>query len=240
MRFILLFISLSTITIIVNAQFSAGLRQGNGTHGAYFEPPSLNLFQTPYYLPSSGLVIVYNNVKNAGLQLEINLANKGWKESSDTIPGAYFKRTIKYIEVPVLAHFEFGQKKLRPFLNIGPYIAWHLSDKSESVNWDNITEIYAAYNHYNLPIKKTNLGLMATVGLRLNFTKRIAAFAEVRYDIEIGGNSDIFANRPNKIQASRMTELSGAAGIMWHIFEQSKITTKDGYVPKQDLYQPDE
>lgn len=221
------------------AQFSIGLRGGYGLHGVYFEPQSLNGKQVAYQLPNAGLVIIYNNMNNAGLQIELNYAQKGWKEEEKLIEGSEFKRTISYFELPVLTHWQFGKKSLRAMLIIGPYVAYKLNESTESVNFGPIFTGHR-YDHYHQKIRDLDFGLKAGVGLRYNFAKRFAVYAEFRYGLHVAGGQNIFKNQPNKIQASRYKEIGGGFGIIWHIFEQEKPSVKEGYIPKENIIEKDE
>ena len=52
-----------------------------------------------------------------GLILELNYAQKGWKEKFEDKDAAYqYSRTLNYIELPFLAHVYFGKKSFRFFI----------------------------------------------------------------------------------------------------------------------------
>jgi len=221
---------------LAKAQFSIGIREGYGTNGLYLEPPTLTDFQVDYWQPSTGLVLIFNNNKNAGLQLEINYAQKGWKEHVKEIPGSSYIRSLTYLEVPVFGHWEIGYYKVRPIIFAGPYFAWKLKESSQSTLFDTIFN-NAAYNHYYQDIRKLNYGLKVGIGLRYNITNRLAVFVDGRYNLQIAGGRDIFIDRPDGIQASRLTEMSGTFGIVWHMIPQKKPEVKEGYTPKEDLYE---
>jgi hypothetical protein len=225
------------LSLTASAQLSLGGRYGYGAFGVSFEPPSLDSLQKPFMQSQIGAVLVFNNVSNMGLQVELNLADKGWYESADSIKGAYFKRTLQYVEVPVLSHFEITQSKLRPIIIAGPYLGWLLSDKTDSANWQRAVDRYNKYNHYSQPVHNLSLGIKLGLGLRYNISTRLAIYTEARIDLSLAGNSNIFIDRPDGIQVSRLTEVSGCLGVVYHIFPQSKITVKEGYKPKQDGFE---
>jgi len=236
MHKLLIFVFLLLFTLTAHGQFSVGYKYGIGSHGVTLEPQALQEFQVPFILSSHGVVIAYNNVNNAGLQLEINLAQKGWKEEIDTIAGTFFKRNLDYIEIPIFAHFEIGNRMLRPTINAGPYIGWKINDTWDSNGFEDQLA-NEAYNHYLQKIRTVDLGIKVAVGLRLNINKHFAIFSEVRYDFEIAGGSDIFIDRVGGISISRLTETSGVFGILWHIIPQKILEEKKGYKPKEDLYE---
>jgi hypothetical protein len=222
------------LTICVQAQFSVGVRQGYGTHGVHFDPITLNENQVALWLPNTALVIAFNNKLNTGLQTEFSLAQKGWREE-DSIPNTYFYRKINYLEIPFFSHFEIGKGKVRPVILAGPYVAIKLSESSDSLNYNYPTE----YLYHTQEIRKIDYGIKFGLGLRYNITKHLAVFSEVRYDLQLAGGRDIFIDRPNNILASRLTEIGGTFGILWHIIPQKKDEAKKGYVPKENLYGED-
>lgn len=221
-------------TAYANAQLSIGVRQGYGNHGVHFEPPAIEQKQVDFWLPSTALVMAYNNEANIGMQVELSMAQKGWREE-DSIPNSYFYRKINYLEIPIFSHFEIGTKKVRPVILAGPYIAFKLSETSDSLNFNYPTQ----YLHHTQEIRKIDYGIKLGLGLRYNITKHLAIFGEARYDFQLAGGRDIFIDRPNEIQASRLSEVGGTIGILWHIFPQKKEVEKKGYVPKEDLYGTD-
>lgn len=235
MRKLIIFVSFIIFTCTTYGQFSIGYKYGIGAHGLTLEPGTLQKFQVPYILSNHGLVIAFNNVNNAGLQLEVNFAQKGWKEEIDTIQGTFFERKLDYIEIPFYARFEIGKRMLRPVIIAGPYVAWRINDSWESKGFDDQLAD-PAYNHYIQEAREVDLGLKLGLGLRLNITKQFAIFGEVRYDTEIAGGRDIFIDRPDRISVSRLTETSGAFGVLWHIIPQKVLEEKKGYKPKEDLY----
>jgi hypothetical protein len=55
----------------------------------------------------------------------------------------------------------------------------------------------------------------------------------------MAGGSNIFADNPNEISASRLKELSGSFGILWNIKLQKKKIVKEGYEPTKDFIEED-
>lgn len=220
------------------SQLSVGYRFGIGNHGVNFEPGTLEKNQKPYLRSSNGIVIIFNNVNNAGLQLEVNFAQKGWFEKIDSLENAFFKRQIDYIEIPIYSHFEIGRRMIRPIIIAGPYIGFKINDQSTHSNFDQHIN-RTAFNTYVQKARSVDLGIKAGLGFRVNIGKKLALFGEVHYDLEIAGGQDIFIEKPDKISASRLTEISGVFGILWHIIPQKKKQKVEGYTPKEHLYDTD-
>ncbi|MBI9067493.1 MAG: PorT family protein [Salinivirgaceae bacterium] len=232
-KILIILIFLSTFSY---AQFSVGVRQGYGMHGLAVLPGVLTQMQVSYWRPNTGLVVTYVNAQNSGLQFELNYAQKGWKEIDDTVPGSYYTKTISYLELPVLSHFEIGSGAVRPTITAGIYVAYKLSETSDSANFSHIFELNKKYDHYSQKIKDLDFGIKVGLGLRYNINNKLAVFIEGRYDIDVAGGRDIFIDRPNDIEASRLKEMSASIGVVWHLIPQKKNDNSGGYVPKEDLY----
>jgi hypothetical protein len=218
----------------VFGQFSVGFRGGYSAHNIYLEPDVPTKWKKDYMLKNAGLVLIYNNENNTGLQFEINYAQKGWMEKVPEVPNSCYKRTIDYLEVPVFTHIEFGKKSLRLVFIAGPYMAYKLSDKIDTTNFSQVLELYS-YKHYFDKIRDLDFGIKVGGGFRYNVTKRIGVFTEFRYGLQIAGGQNIFKNRPDKIQASRLKEMGGTFGIVWNIIPQKQKENKAGYIPKEDM-----
>ena len=216
------------------AQLSVGLRAGYGVFGANFEPPALTGNQVALYEPNFGIVGIFNDKSNAGIQVEVNYAVKGWREKDKDADDIEYKRELTYIEVPMMTHFEIGRSWVRIYGVLGPYIAFKQNEKTTARNFDN----YIAnnpYDLYNQKVRKIDFGNKAGLGFRVNIGQRFSAFADVRYDLQIAGGQNIFKKQPNGIQASRLTELGGSVGLVFNILPQRTNEVKEYYVPKEGM-----
>lgn len=244
-------ILITALALTLKAQFSVGMRGGLGTHGLSTIPKKLMDRQVPFYRSNVGMVICYNSENNVGIQAEINYAQKGWHEV-DTTENArnfykalgetisenpYFKREINYLEIPIYSHWEIGYKKLRTVVFAGPYLAFKMSEKIDSSHWHHLWYPEQTYKLWGQEIKTIDLGLKAGLALRYNINDRIAIYCDARYDIDLAGGRDIFIDRPEKIEASRLTEIGGSFGILWHLIPQKKKKANKGYIPKEDLFE---
>lgn len=224
------------ITLSTQAQLSVGIRQGYGTFGIHLEPSSIEKYQVPYLLPNTGIVVIFNNINNAGIQMEINYAKKGWQEKDTISTNSYFKRTINYLEIPFYSRWEIGYRKVKPIIFAGPYLAFKLNEKTDSLNFSHIWNEYHPYNHYNQEIKNIDFGIKLGLGIKYSITNKLSIYIDARYDFEFAGGQDIFIDHPNDIQASRLKELSGTFGIVWNLIPQEEREKKDIYIPKENLY----
>lgn len=133
---------------------------------------------------NGGITVQYISETNVGLQVELNLSQRGWKESMND-PTQSYSRRLTYIELPFLTHIYFGQQTFRYFVNLGPKIAYLLNEK-ESGDYSGATnaEIGLKTNH---PI---DYGICGGTGFELR-TKLGIFVIEGRYSF---GLSDIFYN----------------------------------------------
>ncbi|MBR4619759.1 MAG: PorT family protein [Salinivirgaceae bacterium] len=220
--------------VSATAQLSVGVRAGYGAFGANFEPPALTGNQVPLYEPSFGIVGIFNDKSNAGIQVEVNYTVKGWRDRDKDDSNIEYKRELTYIEVPMMTHFELGRSWFRIYGVLGPYVAFKQSEKETARNFD----AYIAgnpYDLYNQKARSIDFGNKAGLGFRINFGQRFSAFADVRYDLQLAGGQNIFKKQPNGIQASRLTELGGSVGLVFNILPQRTEVVKEYYVPKEGM-----
>lgn len=92
-----------------------------------FMPRVPQMFNTGIF---GGVAVKYISEKYLGLVGEINFAQRGWKEEFDSSTDFSYKRTLNYIEIPVMTHIYFG-KKIRFIINAGPQISILMGDKQE-------------------------------------------------------------------------------------------------------------
>ncbi len=61
-----------------------------------------------------------------GFQAEVNYTQKGWKEDS-----VGYQRRITYVTIPIMTHINIGKKAVRFILNLGPEVAFKISEKEK-------------------------------------------------------------------------------------------------------------
>lgn len=129
-----------------------------------------------------------------GVQLELNLSQRGWKEKIEDGTGNTYQRTLNYLEVPFLAHIAFGRERgVRFFLNAGPQVGFFIGDKEEKGGGEWITDYRpngVVYQYGKDVENKFDYGI--TGGLGLEVRTGIGNFlVEGRYYY---GLSDIYGN----------------------------------------------
>ncbi len=124
-KIFLLFILFLGYFSLLNAQNDFSPRIGLGGHYGYgyanvrFKPSiRSNSIETNNY----GLVFYYISEKHLGIQLEVNITERGWESGSDT--SFYNERRMRYLDFPLLSNINVGGKHFRFTMNAGPYLAF--------------------------------------------------------------------------------------------------------------------
>jgi len=86
-----------------------------------------------------GLALRYDIERGASLQVELNYLRGGWLEKYDLRSTSY-ARHLDYLELPFLSHLYFRSGGIRLFLNLGPFVGYHLSESSEVSGEANMSE----------------------------------------------------------------------------------------------------
>ena len=138
---------------LANAQYpkyAVGLRGGTSWSMMLFNPsvsqPSMPM---TYHAGAQFRMI---SEKYCGIKLELNYAQKGFKDT-------YGHRRLDYIELPFMTHITFGQQLFRFFIDLGPEIAYLIQD--------NI--ILSDAQQHSLPAKnRFDYGIVGGLGFELN------------------------------------------------------------------------
>ena len=124
---------------------------------------------------NGGLVLKHFSERVAGIQLEFNLSQKGWQENYDTVN--FYQRRINYFEIPFFTSFKIGKKNTKFIANVGPHIAYKLS---EDVVTDGNENLFAESHHFHDVIRDYEYGISVGLGLAHEFNKNILQL-EIRY-----------------------------------------------------------
>jgi len=156
---------------------------------------------------NGGISFRYISEKHFGLITELNFAQRGWSEDhSDTT--LTYSRTLNYVELPFLTHLYFGNKKIRYIINLGPKIAYLISDKENRNFTDNNTD---SPQHGKKIDNRFDYGLCFGTGFELR-TPIGNFMLEGRYhyglgDIFSNSKKDYFARSANQIAQVSLTYL---------------------------------
>lgn len=169
-----------------------------------------------------GFRVRYAEEKLFGLIGELNITQRGWKQTFDDTPFDY-SRTLTYIELPVFTHIFFGGKKFKGFVNLGPSVSYLLSDNiSANFDYENpgTVEGFPIENRYvdqmKMPIKnKFDYGIAAGAGIEFILKGRHSLTLEGRYYYGLG---NIFsAKKKDKFSASRCNTIEVAVGYLFQL-----------------------
>lgn len=174
---------------------------------------------------NEGLVIGvsarYTEEKIFGLIGELNMSQRGWKESFEDNPGLEYKRTLTYLELPLLTHIYFGPKRVKFFFNAGPQFSLMLSDKiTANFDYNNPSEAgidaTRRVNQMSNEIKnKFDYGIVAGFGMEFWMRPRHSFTLEGRFYYGLG---NIFpASKSDEFSASRNMTLEVTLGYNFRL-----------------------
>lgn len=139
-----------------------------------------------------GVTARYAEERHCGLIGELNVTQRGWKESFEDNPGLEYKRTLTYIELPLMTHIYFGPKRCKFFFNAGPQFGYMIGEKIAS-NFDYINTASAdlpagrRVNQMSMQIEhKFDYGICAGLGLEYYLTPRQSLSLEGRFYYGLG------------------------------------------------------
>lgn len=161
-----------------SSNVAVGLRGGAEMSYVFFSP------SVPQSWPvggTAGVMVRYIEENHFGLIAEINWTQRGWSEDFEGAPYRY-RRTLNYLEIPVLAHIYFGRRG-RFFINAGPEVSYMFSE-STSANFDPSDMATLP----GFPIKN-----------RTNEQMNIAVSNRVDYGITAGLGGEFSINRRNSL-----------------------------------------
>lgn len=163
----LLFISLSEDSF---AQLAVGIQGGPNFSSVQFRNRegflvrNVKLIETYHF----GGVVRYMSEKHAGLQLEFNVTQKGWRDINDT-SNVQTTRKISYYEVPLLTQFTIGNGKVRILIEGGAYVAYASFAEEEEINLDTEAVLSSEEGFQENIHNRWDYGLMARTGLQFYF-----------------------------------------------------------------------
>lgn len=129
------------------------------------------------------------------VQMEINFAQRGWKEDIDDGSNNTYERTINYVEIPFMFNMGWGreQRGVKFFINAGPQMNFFISEKEKygGGTWDTSNRPNHVTEQYGKDTEnKFDYGIAGGGGLDWN-TKVGYFILEGRYYYGLG---DVFKN----------------------------------------------
>jgi len=111
-------------------EFYFGVKDGLVFSRVKFKP---NVEQNLYTGNTAGFLFRMISEPHVGIQLEFNYLQKGWEEKPLSGSTQSYIHKINYFEIPVMTHANLGSKAFGVTLNLGPSVAFLLSD-SQGMN----------------------------------------------------------------------------------------------------------
>lgn len=108
-----------------NREFYLGAKGGIVFSRVKFKP---SVDENMYMGKSYGLVFRMISEPHVGIQAEFNYLEKGWEEKPLTGTTQSYYHGLKYFEVPVMTHANLGKDAFRFTFNLGPTIAFLVSE----------------------------------------------------------------------------------------------------------------
>lgn len=140
----------------------------------------------------AGVSFKYTEEKHFGLIAEINIEQRGWEENFEEYPFNY-KRTLTYVQIPLLTHIYFGSNKFKGFFNLGPEVGYLIGENT-TANFDYKNPLSVSGFPRNrmteqlyTPVKnKFDYGISAGAGAECVIKRRHAISLEARLYYGLG------------------------------------------------------
>lgn len=167
-----------------------------------------------------------------GVQVELNYAEAGWKESilsvndepcinNQTGEAEQYSRTISYVQMPLLAHLGFGREVsgMKFFINLGPQFGLKLSEKTQTnftaknaydTNPDRVSSVIA---QDTMAVENNfDFGITAGLGMEMSMKRAGHILLEARYYYGLGNiyhdtKADYFARSNHNSIVFKMSYL---------------------------------
>jgi len=201
-----------------NSNVAIGVRGGVDFSEVFFNPSVRQKFAPGV---TAGVTFRYIEESHFGLIAELNFVQRGWAENFEDAPYDY-RRTLNYVELPLLAHIFFGRRG-RFFFNAGPQVALFLGESTKS-NFDpkDMATLpdFPYINRMNEQMllsvsQKIDYGISAGLGAEFNLNKRNSLSLEARFYFGLG---NIFpSKRADTYNASNQMTLSATVGYWFRI-----------------------
>ncbi len=210
---------------------------GGANLSQYAFVPSVSQKMTQGY--TAGVAVRYIEETFFGLQAELLMTQRGYKDYYEAYPELNFSRSLTYIELPVMAHvyFKMGKRNEIAF-DAGPKLGWYLSDKIDSNLPDDFgqeTSQYAAgvTAHHTLAVsKKFDYGIQAGLGYEFKFSNKVSLQLQGRYYY---GLANMWPDsKADEFEQSSNQSIQIVASLWWHYSIRGKKVKRETL--KQETY----
>lgn len=152
--------------------FALGVNGGVNLSSVSFQP---TIKQNTMIGPAMGITARYISEKYfkmiCGVQMEVNYSQRGWNEKIEDGTDNTYKRSMSYIEIPLLAHLAFGKDEghgARFVVNLGPQVGFLLSEKETmGGKWAPDDRYTSNITYGKMADNKFDYGLVGGMGVEL-------------------------------------------------------------------------
>lgn len=181
---------------------------GGATLSQYNFDPTISQDMAKGY--TFGVAARYIEEKYFGLQAEVLLTRRGYRDRYERFPEYSFQRDLTYLEIPVLAHIYFNLgKRSEIAVDLGPKFGMFLWDKkSETLPQDfgqegSETAFYTTDHHTMSVHNNFDYGIQAGLGYEFKVTPQLSLQLSGRYYFGLGNifpdeKSDVFETSSNQ------------------------------------------
>ncbi len=205
----LAFILAALATLLVTAQthYEGQIAVG-GKAGVTLSRVNFNPTVQQAMLPgmTAGVMFRYIEEKNFGLIAELNLTQRGWKENLEESDYNYSHR-FTYLELPVMTHIYFGNRRIKGFFNLGPELNVMLGDGissnfayQEAEGMDYFVQNTRHIEQLSMKVNnRFDYGICGGAGMEVNLNAKHSLLLEGRFYY---GLADVFPNHKTDIFSS--------------------------------------
>ena len=197
---------LATLAATAQVHYEGNIAVG-GKAGASLSRVNFNPSVEQTMLPgmTAGVMFRYIEENHFGLVAELNLTQRGWKEVFDESDYNY-SHSLTYLELPVMTHIFFGNRRVKCFFNLGPELNVMLGDgiKSNFAYQDAASLDYFVQNprhieQMTMDVKnRLDYGICAGAGMEVNLNPKHSLLLEGRFYY---GLTDVFPNHKTDVFA---------------------------------------
>lgn len=199
--------ALATLLATAQTHYEGQIAVG-GKAGATLSRVNFNPTVQQVMLPgmTAGVMFRYVEEKNFGLIAELNLTQRGWKENLDESDYNYSHR-FTYLELPIMTHIYFGNRRIKGFFNLGPELNVMLGDGISSNFAYQEAEGMEYFQQNTRHIEQLSMkvnnrfdyGICGGVGMEVNLNTKHSLLLEGRFYY---GLADVFPNHKTDIFSS--------------------------------------
>ena len=174
------------ITLFANAQWRVGVTAGADYNVFSIDKQYMTdvLFDGRWGV-TYGVAGQYNFTDWFGVRADFNLTQKNYRMHRANIEEVDLKYRNTYLQLPVMASFSFGGKKLRGFCNLGVYGGYWVHSYRSGKDINSFTgqsfDIKGKVEFDSDRDKRWDCGLVGGVGMEYRFDQHWAAQVEVRH-----------------------------------------------------------